>query len=720
MRKILLILAVFTAVAAVPAQVPDAVLLQIVRAEDARVADTALLALLKDKRPEVRERATLAIGRIGDESSVAEVEKLLSDPSGDVAVMAAFALGEIESANAAASILAVLNNETSPDALRAAAVEAAGKIAAANSSDASAKRLGEAILKTLESEFAKGARRSKEVALFGLTAALRARAEGTDAVVAKFFTDKDARVRADAANAYSRVRGTSANKALHSMVLNDEDPVARANAARALGAAGDKTALKMLLEAAEADKDLRVRVSAMRSVGQINDPAAADRVMKHVDTLFTRYKASKEGNPAEQNELLEGVSGLGRLVSGTSSSAALDLLKDVSKALNFEAPEVESAIAGIDPKNYWTYLDSRVRQTEPTWKAMTAAFGAVSSIADELKKEENKEVRSKMIDHFRKAVALHSEASDENRFAYLALPSFVQMLADLEPDDADALLRNYLTSSDVFVRAAAASAIGDRPATEENVNALTNAYKEALETDKDYNDAQLSILSALVKLDKQKAMPSLALALKYYDHLVRLQALRLIKTNELGKDFPDAEAQAKRVQKYDPETYSKLGQVLNTEEDYRRAVSRKNGRIFAVVTTAKGKFEIEFFPEEAPLTVDNFVKLAEKGYFNGIDIHRVVANFVVQDGDPRGDGNGGPGWSIRCEINRIPYERGMVGMALSGKDTGGSQWFVTHSPQPHLDGGYTVFGKVSEDGMKVVDRLVRGDSIAKIEIVTRK
>jgi cyclophilin family peptidyl-prolyl cis-trans isomerase len=87
----------------------------------------------------------------------------------------------------------------------------------------------------------------------------------------------------------------------------------------------------------------------------------------------------------------------------------------------------------------------------------------------------------------------------------------------------------------------------------------------------------------------------------------------------------------------------------------------------------------------------------------------------MQDGDPRGDGNGGPGYQIRCEINEVPYERGAVGMALSGKDTGGSQWFATHSPQPHLDGGYTVFGSVIR-GMDVVDNIVRGDVIRSIQI----
>ena len=100
--------------------------------------------------------------------------------------------------------------------------------------------------------------------------------------------------------------------------------------------------------------------------------------------------------------------------------------------------------------------------------------------------------------------------------------------------------------------------------------------------------------------------------------------------------------------------------------------------------------------------------LARKGYFNGLEIHRVVPNFVVQDGDPRGDGEGGPGYTIRDELNERPYLRGTVGMALEWPDTGGSQFFITHSPQPHLDASYTVFGHVV-NGMDVVDRIKQGD-----------
>ena len=113
---------------------------------------------------------------------------------------------------------------------------------------------------------------------------------------------------------------------------------------------------------------------------------------------------------------------------------------------------------------------------------------------------------------------------------------------------------------------------------------------------------------------------------------------------------------------------------------------------------------------DAPLTVQNFMTLARRDTSTALHIHRVVPNFVVQDGDPRGDGEGGPGYTIRDELNQRPYLRGTVGMALDWADTGGSQFFITHSPQPHLDARYTVFGHVV-GGMDVVDRLDSGDVI---------
>jgi cyclophilin family peptidyl-prolyl cis-trans isomerase len=135
----------------------------------------------------------------------------------------------------------------------------------------------------------------------------------------------------------------------------------------------------------------------------------------------------------------------------------------------------------------------------------------------------------------------------------------------------------------------------------------------------------------------------------------------------------------------------------------------------AFIETDEGIVQVELAIAEAPLTVRNFIALAGRGFFDGVAVHRVVPNFVVQDGDPRGDGEGGPGYAIRDEINLRPYLRGTVGMALDWADTGGSQWFITHGPQPHLDGRYTVFGQVVA-GMDVVDRLARGDTIRRVRV----
>jgi cyclophilin family peptidyl-prolyl cis-trans isomerase len=135
----------------------------------------------------------------------------------------------------------------------------------------------------------------------------------------------------------------------------------------------------------------------------------------------------------------------------------------------------------------------------------------------------------------------------------------------------------------------------------------------------------------------------------------------------------------------------------------------------AYIETDRGTIEIELAILDAPLTVANFIALARKDFYDGVAIHRVVADFVVQDGDPRGDGEGGPGYTIRDEINERPYLRGTVGMALDWQDTGGSQFFITHSPQPHLDGRYTVFGHVV-DGMNVVDAIQPWDIVRRVTV----
>ena len=139
----------------------------------------------------------------------------------------------------------------------------------------------------------------------------------------------------------------------------------------------------------------------------------------------------------------------------------------------------------------------------------------------------------------------------------------------------------------------------------------------------------------------------------------------------------------------------------------------------ATIYTDKGDMEVEFFDKDAPNTVDNFVNLAKKGFYNGLKFHRVIPDFVIQGGCPKGDGTGGPGYKIKCELNgeNQYHDRGVLSMAHAGRDTGGSQFFVCHSRRntAHLDRVHTCFGKVV-DGLEVIDDIRAGDLIKKIEI----
>lgn len=133
------------------------------------------------------------------------------------------------------------------------------------------------------------------------------------------------------------------------------------------------------------------------------------------------------------------------------------------------------------------------------------------------------------------------------------------------------------------------------------------------------------------------------------------------------------------------------------------------------ITTTRGLMRIRLLVKDAPRTAQNLVDLVKKPFYDGITVHRVVPNFVSQAGDPRGDGSGGPGYAIPCEINMHRYGEGTVGMALAGRDTGGSQFFIAHSPQPHLDGLYTTFGEVLE-GLDVATGLLEGDVILEARV----
>ncbi len=743
MKKIILIVVIGLVFGSlVSGQIPMAALVKIVKAEDARAYDKTLEDLIKVPNSAVRLRAALAAGRIGSDAAIPLLSILLeNDPAIQVREMAAFALGEIESIKAADTILKTLQDPKTPDAIRARAIEAAGKIAAANAKDEKAKALGEAVLDTLEAQEKLGARQNRDVILLALTAALRGKPTDADFVVAKFLTNLDARIRANAANTLSRLRAKNANETLRAMLLSDADPIARANAARALGAAEDKEALNLLLEAATNDEDSRVRVSAIRSLAALKDAKAADKLLERGDKLLKQIAIDPSvlrllskpvpstkplRNPVEKNELLEIATALGRLLPNSRNEKVMNFLDRFITIDDGRSAEIAVARMRVAPGNFNSRNEVKPLSNWRQYSTLAQTLGEFSKV--EAKTDEVKKMKEEAPGIARlMAEAFAIDPSRETKNYVLAAPDFLQAFAEYKTEDLPKILRDALQNKDIFIRATAAGLLAEQPASKETVEALRIAFTKSLFSDNDYNDAQLAILDALFKLDKQASVGALIFALNASDYLVRKKAFELSNDKDLQKEFPNIlkyrdEALSKRkdqVLLHTRVSGSKLGQLLNTDADYRRAVSRKNGSIKAVLTTEKGIFTIVFNPEEAPLTVDNFVKLARSGYFNGLEVHRVVPNFVMQDGDPRGDGNGGPGWSIRCEVNMLPFDRGAVGMALSGKDTGGSQWFVTHSPQPHLDGGYTVFGHVNNVDTKVVDNIVRGDKIISVKIIER-
>jgi cyclophilin family peptidyl-prolyl cis-trans isomerase/HEAT repeat protein len=731
----LLVVAFVTAVtgqrpkARTAASIPTNILLRIIRAEDQRRWDDNLKSLLTDKDPKVRKRAALAAGRIGDERAVpALIELLKGDADNVVRQMAAFAIGEIESPAGADALIDALGYGTARGServggdIRGRAVEALGKISdALPEADKDRRRIyGAAILDTLRFEAGRRSRPATLTILLGLTAVLRAKPERAGSAVVPFLGYSDPRIIADALNTMARLRLKDNNEEVRAL-LRHSDPIVRANAARVIGAAEDKGAFEALLDRALLDEDLRVRVSAIRALGSLKDVRAVEPLLARGARLISDFRAEKERKiapPTTQNELLEVAGALGRVTpplkafaQQPSEKASVMFFINARRLVNNSAPEVEIGFARMAPEDYMT-----MHFHNPTFnhnETELARARRVSSLAEglreiaALKPEKDpsrvNEVRSMAETSLASWLCVFPESRTRecSESLWLRQPEVLRAYAAFKPKDLSEVLRQQFRRNDVIIRATAAELLGELPPDKANERALIAALPNALR-DKDLNDAALAILDALGKQKSAVANEAIKTALDSSDHLIRRKAVALLKANGVG-DFSN-----------------RIGyvQTRNTEADYRRAINRIGKKVTATVVTSKGSFIIEFLPEDAPLTVDNFVMLARRGYFNGQTVPRVVPNFVIQTGDPRGDQNGGPGYSIRCEINEVPYDRAAVGMALSGKDTGGSQWFVTHSPQPHLDGGYTVFGRVVS-GMDVVDRIARGDTIRRVIVNER-
>jgi len=270
-------------------------------------------------------------------------------------------------------------------------------------------------------------------------------------------------------------------------------------------------------------------------------------------------------------------------------------------------------------------------------------------------------------------------------------------------DSVHALLVNGLRDPDFYVRATILGGLVDRPSAKALAAVLASYNQAARDSANDARLAALQYVTALWKRDSASLSP---------EQLAQLAQLPVPAD-------PLERAAGGGIRVWDK--WKAVKPTARPIEWYAGIVrtivlptlSGKPPR--ASINTVRGPIPLELFGADAPITVWNFLSLARSGYFRGTRFHRVVPNFVAQDGDPRDDGNGGPGYAIRDEMNRRRYDRGAVGMALSGPDTGGSQYFITHSPQPHLDGHYTVFGRVV-NGFDVLDRIVQGDLITSITI----
>jgi cyclophilin family peptidyl-prolyl cis-trans isomerase/HEAT repeat protein len=690
--------------------IPPATLLLITKVEDERRWDDDLRNLLSSPNAAVRRRAALAAGRIGNEGSVAALANLLeTDNDAGVRSMAAFALGEVESAAGANVLLTTLKNTSVTGELRARSVEALGKIAGALPTDQQARKreLGVAIVDALKFELQRRGTADVQTILFGLTAALRSAQPDAGPTIAKFLTHSNPRVRSDAANALARLRLKDGNEELRRLLTKDLDANVRANAARVLGVTEDKQSFDDLVVLATGDLDSRVRVSATRALASLKDPRAADELLKHGEILSQRI--STRSLPAENNEVLEIATTLGRLVAQNENHKAVAFLRKLSEAFNHSAPEVELALVRIAPAAYVASFgtgDQARRKVQETilldWRSaagVAVGLGEVAALPETVANKAQLAAQAQallhaMLDYRNSGLTINTLVAVHSEYA---IPDVLRALAAFKPPDLGTVAQAQLKENDITIQESAATILGNLPPSEENTRALAAAWPQAVNDPS--NDAALAILGALAKQKTAAANEQLKAGLKSGDYLIRQRAADLLKANGAG-DFS-----------------SEVGTVKtrNTDADYKRALARAGRSVRALVTTSKGSFTIELLPEAAALTVDNFVQLAQRGYFRNITFHRVVPNFVIQGGDPRGDGNGGPGYSIRCEVNQVLYDRAAVGMALSGKDTGGSQWFVTHAPQPHLDGGYTVFGHVVM-GMDVVDKIVRGDVIQSIVI----
>jgi cyclophilin family peptidyl-prolyl cis-trans isomerase/HEAT repeat protein len=421
--------------------------------------------------------------------------------------------------------------------------------------------------------------------------------------------------------------------------------------------------------------DRAVLIETIRALGRIGDVSAAQPLLRMI------HDASVDGVVK-----VEAVTALGGLHATAASPVQLpqgvtddllDLLSDPSPAMRAAALR---STAALDPGNFLIVLSGL--DPDAHWSVRSSLATLLGTLTPEVA-----------------LPRLTAMLKDQDQ---RVIPAVLASLTRLKAPDAAAILLERLEADDPVVRAAAANGLGDL-APADAAAALADAYQFG-QRDTMYT-ARAAALAALAKYGAAVASPVLRTALADKDWAVRVRAAMLLK--ELD---PTAAADGAIDRQIRP-----APTTLPADAYAQPRLTTPETSTIVYIDTDRGSIQVELAVLDAPLTVENFVTLARKGYFNGLSIHRVVPNFVIQDGDPRSDGEGGPGYTIRDELSERPYLRGTMGMALDWRDTGGSQFFITHSPQPHLDAKYTVFGRVV-DGMDVVDKIQQWDVIRRVRV----
>ena len=624
-----------------------------------------LLTLLTDPEARVRRRSALALGRVRLPEAIPALTTMLqSEVDPEVKQMAAFAMGLIGDAAAAPALMTAL---TDPDPLiQGRAAEALGLLA----HKPAAQAIGAMVATHVNANALNGLNpddmgypKASGVEAVRLGAYALVRLGSYDALAAALI-DRNGRPRSrwwPVAFAFQRINDPRAATVLLDL-LSGEGQLTRAFAARGLATAKDQRAVTPLLAAAEdAGVPLAVRIQAVRGIAALGD-ARGGAVMGRLIT----------GQRIDQNLQLEAITALAQLRDSTAVELLIDLVSAEwpsvrAAALNALArTDVDtfmSSISALDPDAHWSVRAS-----------MATTLGELGR------------------DRAQAPLTMMLNDADQR-----VIPSVLDALAKVGAANAGDAMLARLKADDPVVRAAAARGLATIKAPNA-VAALTEAFQTG-QRDGLYV-ARTAALDALTTLDPAAARSVLASALSDRDWAVRMRAAENLKKM-------DSAADVSSMRPAPPPSVPELAAV--------DAMVAPQYSPQAYIDTSKGTIQFELAVLDAPRTVANFIALVRKNYFRGVQLHRVVPDFVVQDGDPRGDGEGGPGYTIRDEINQRPYLRGTVGMALDWADTGGSQFFITHSPQPHLDARYTVFGQVVS-GMDIVDRLQQWDTIDRIRV----